>query len=204
MNTQLDHFETALLGELRAHVTTRAAEQRRRSPRRRWAAGLAAAVAGGAVVVTGLGGAVGTAPAYAVEQGSGGELVVTIHRLEDADGLETALRDRGIEADVSYASTLVVDLRDTPGELPPPPSADGPDLADSQVTQGTSADGCGGAGVEPASLSRTGEDWELRIPAESPLRDREMTIQTTSTGDLAVTYPGTEPGSSCAVVAARG
>jgi hypothetical protein len=99
---QLDSFESALLAELRRHV----AEQPVRVParprhRRRLVAIGATGVAASVVTVFGLGGT-GGSPAYAVGTNADGDVVVTVHRLDDAAGLEQALAAKGIDADVSY------------------------------------------------------------------------------------------------------
>ena len=101
MNTRpLDSFESALLAELRQHVAEQpaaGAEPRGPSaaatpapPRPSVAAGVAASV----VAVFGLGSG-GGSPAYAVDQDSDGDVIVTVHRLDDAAGLEKALRAKG-------------------------------------------------------------------------------------------------------------
>jgi hypothetical protein len=102
----LDHFETALLEELRAHVAerpaTEAVPQRPRRTRRRWAAGLATAAAAATAYVVVAPGGPAASPAYAVTQDADGDVVVTVHRLEDAAGLESALRAHGIDASVDF------------------------------------------------------------------------------------------------------
>lgn len=111
MTTDLDSFESRLLADLRAEVAERAAAgaaaPRRDGPgagRRRLAAVLAAAAAvvAAAVAVPAL---VGPSPAYAVGDGPGGTIEVEIDRLEDAAGLEQALEDEGVAADVQYLGT---------------------------------------------------------------------------------------------------
>jgi hypothetical protein len=96
MTTQLDHFETALLAELRSVV-----EERRPRRRRRYLyAGMAAAAAAGVTVLVVPG--IGNQPAYAVTTDVDGEVHVRVHSLEDADGLEQALAAEGVAADVTY------------------------------------------------------------------------------------------------------
>jgi hypothetical protein len=54
-----------------------------------------------------------------VEQEGNGDVVVTIHRLTDAAGLEKALREHGIDAQVTYLRTDVPsDLDDGSGPSP--------------------------------------------------------------------------------------
>jgi hypothetical protein len=132
---QLDGFETRLLVALRTDIGTRAdAGQRagtpvRHRPRARWsfaaAGGVAAAAVAGVLVLQ-----PGPAAAYAVDEQPGGDVVVTIHRLDDAAGLERALADKGVDAVVEYKSQP--DL--------PPAGADG-----AQAGRGTLGEG-GAAG----------------------------------------------------------
>jgi hypothetical protein len=100
---ELDHFETRLLAELRREVDGLAPVAARR-PRRTIAAiaGAAAAAVAAVVLVPGL----GTSAAYSVQEGNSGEVVVEITRPEDAAGLEQALADHGIAADVTYLPDL--------------------------------------------------------------------------------------------------
>ena len=96
----LDTFEQSLLGELRQHVAARTAQQP--APRRRWTArvavaGLATAAAVAVAVSLGTG-AVAPSPAYAVESAPNGDVVVTVHDLTDASGLEHALAAKGVHA----------------------------------------------------------------------------------------------------------
>lgn len=98
--TQLDSFETALLRELRQHVEERDSRPARRSRTRLLVSGLGvvAAAVTAAVVIPGL----GVTTAYSVQEGNSGEVIVSVDRLEDADGLERALEEQGISADVTY------------------------------------------------------------------------------------------------------
>lgn len=108
MNTELDTFETRLLAELRREVAAAPATEAAPAPvrtRRRalaLAAGIAAATVVGVVLVPGL----GTSPAYSVQEGNAGEIEVEITRPEDAAGLERALEDHGIAADITYLPDL--------------------------------------------------------------------------------------------------
>ena len=228
----LDSFESALLAELRQHAT-----QPARSPvpvrrrRRRIAAVVATGIAASVAGVVGLSGA-GGSPAYAVAVDNDGDVVVTVHRLDDAAGLEKALRAQGIDADVSYdadgsngPTTIGIGPDGEPvlGETLPlaPPEGGvtqehGSSLSPDSATggadeQGTVRDGEGlPAGVDdpcgfdsPADLSQHGADWVLRIPAESPLQDRHVTIGTDANGGLSVFYAGEMPGSFCGVAQAK-
>jgi len=99
MTAQLDDFETALLHELRRHVSSPSARVRRGRTRVLVGIGVAATAAVAAVVV--IPGA-GVETAYSVQDGNSGEITVEVNRLEDSAGLERALEDHGIAADVTY------------------------------------------------------------------------------------------------------
>lgn len=104
MNDTLDTFERTLLRGLRHHVETGAPAPTRRPQRRRIgllpAGGLVATAIAAFLVAPGL----GTNPAYSVEEGNAGRIEVTVNRLEDAAGLEAALRDVGVRAVVEYVA----------------------------------------------------------------------------------------------------
>lgn len=100
----LDSFEQSLLADLRSHVVTRPQVARQgRRPRRRvlvsWAATAATAAIGAAVLVIG---GPGSTPAFAVERHTDGDVVVTVMDWSDAAGLEQALEDDGVTAEVRY------------------------------------------------------------------------------------------------------
>jgi hypothetical protein len=104
----LDTFEQSLLVELRRHVAAQAPTQA--ATRRRWitggVAGLATAGAAVAVVVslgTGVG---GPTAAYGVESQPNGDVIVTVHDLADASGLERALAAKGVHADVRHVAAF--------------------------------------------------------------------------------------------------
>ncbi|SDS36926.1 hypothetical protein SAMN04488543_1598 [Friedmanniella luteola] len=103
--TELDPFESALLTELKAILPPAAAAEA--APARSWVAprrwqltvaGVAAAALAVALLVPGL----GPTPAYAVTGGNNGEVRVKVNRLEGAEGLERALAEHGIPADITY------------------------------------------------------------------------------------------------------
>lgn len=94
---QLDSFETRLLAELRGEIATMPAPRRARRTLA-VAAGVAATAVVGVVLVPGI----GTTPVYSVQEGNSGEIEVEINRPEDAAGLERALEEHGIAADITY------------------------------------------------------------------------------------------------------
>lgn len=106
---QLDGFETRLLTELKAEVDARATQAEPTSQptagrrhRRLWylpVTGAAAAVAIAIALAVTL---ARPTPAYAVTGRNGEEITVTVTRLEGADALQAALRDRGVPSDIQY------------------------------------------------------------------------------------------------------
>lgn len=96
--SELDPFEARLLAELRREVVDARAPRRTR----RRALAVAAAVAAGAVIGVVLVPGLGTTPAYSVQEGNSGEIVVEVNRPEDAGGLEELLAEHGIAADITY------------------------------------------------------------------------------------------------------
>lgn len=112
----LDTFERGLLAELRGHVAERAAAPHPPAPRktrRRWRWAAVPVAAAGAAIAVGVALMQPTA-AYAVTE-SDGEVLVTIHRLDDAEGLERALAEHGVEAEVDYSAEPIT-----------PPAGSGP------------------------------------------------------------------------------
>jgi hypothetical protein len=140
-------------------------------------------------------------------------------------GLEKALADKGIDADVSYdpdssvdGNTVTVTVPDgfggpapEGGTLPAPEGG-------ATVTEGGGQDsgpttshgpgappqddpcGLGDSRQAPATLAHEGQDWVLRIPAGSPLLDdRHLAIGTTVDGMLSVIFAGDQPGTFCGV-----
>lgn len=103
---ELDPFESRLLVGLRREVATApaAAPAPRRTRRRALAvaAGVAATAVVGVVLVPGL----GTTRAYSVQEGNAGTIEVQINRPQDAAGLERALEEHGIAADITYLPDL--------------------------------------------------------------------------------------------------
>jgi hypothetical protein len=103
----LDTFEQSLLLELRRHVVAQTPVQPDRAVRRRWVAGGVAGLvtSGAAAVVISLGtGVAGPTAAYGVESQPNGDVIVTVHDLTDASGLERALAAEGVHADVRHVA----------------------------------------------------------------------------------------------------
>lgn len=109
--THGDHFEQRLLGELQTLVAERGAEEaaeqngrggpgRRRGPRLALAAAAALAAAVAILVVSPGGDS--PSKAFAVESQQGGGVTIKVYSLEDAAGLEQALEDAGIRAQVTW------------------------------------------------------------------------------------------------------
>lgn len=110
--SRLDPFEHRLLRELQSEFRDHRPfdqpnwlpRQARRLHARRWTAGIAA----GSVAVLGVLATWGGTPAYALSRAPDGDVVVTIHSPEDAQGLEQELQGLGIEADVDYNADINV------------------------------------------------------------------------------------------------
>lgn len=173
MTKTLDSYETALLAELRTYVAERQVTATR--PRRTWKrvafAGIAAAAAAGIAVVS-LPGA-GPAPAYAVTEGGDGRVHVTVSALEDASGLEDALAEHGIAADVTYLPAG--QTCDMPRFTPAPPPADG-----TMIGIETTADGFG---VDlPADIVGDGQTLVIASTEPGPVDPAAPVLSTTSIG----------------------
>jgi hypothetical protein len=104
-------FEERLLTRLKAVVAERdAAEAGSTAPGPGWrrparlAFGAAAAIAAAALVLVFSSGGDNTPKAFAVEPQDGGGVTIRVYSLEDASGLEEALEDAGIEAQVTWLS----------------------------------------------------------------------------------------------------
>jgi hypothetical protein len=107
-----DGFEQRLLEELKATVAERGAEQAgaaagttpppgwRRAPR--LVLGAAAVLAAAVAVLLFDSGGDNTPRAFAVEREEGGGVTIEVYSLEDAAGLERALEDAGIRAQVNW------------------------------------------------------------------------------------------------------
>jgi hypothetical protein len=113
--SDLDRFETVLLDRLRevvAEQATTSGPARRPRRRRRVLLVAAAATALGVVLLPGL----VADPAYSVQEGNDGRIEVTVHRMDDGDGLEALLREHGVASDVTF---LPPGYECAPGRYPP-------------------------------------------------------------------------------------
>jgi len=189
----LDTFETELLTALRAEVAGRAAPPRRH-PRRRWAvAGIGAAAAATAIGVTSL---LQPPSAYAVEEQDDGDIVVTIRSLEDAEGLEQALVERGVDAEVDYdrhASLPDANAQDpTEGQRSEAEDDEGDRSPNTVIERGDlvslDADGC------ILSVKHTGSGSTFQLPADVIESGATLHITTAGTQDgpssIAVRWDG--------------
>ena len=197
-DSEFDSFDRALLTELR-QVAAEPAAARVRRTRKRWAY-VGTGVAAAAVTAFGLT-SLGSPAAYAVDETGDGDIVITIHELDDADGLEQALADHGIEADVDYQS-------DGLGSGIAIEAPDGPDggggrqgevfkgHAEAELEEGAEVDQaipgelpandpCGGFDNMPFTTDLTSDDYVITIPADSVLRETDATLRITTSGDVA-------------------
>ncbi|KAA1421649.1 hypothetical protein F0U44_05065 [Nocardioides humilatus] len=192
-----DGFDQALLTELRQVAAENTPAPVRRT-RRRWAlsgAGLAAAAVTAFGVTT-----LGSSAAYAVDENSNGDVTITIHELSDADGLEKALADHGIEADVDYQADggpggpviSQIDPEDLPQGIEPGDSGvvEGEGQFEAHAESGTAgeqpagADVCGGFEDMPFTSDLKGDEFVITIPKDSVLRDSDAELKITTSGDL--------------------
>lgn len=110
-------WSSATLQHILASSEPTAARPHPKAPRRVVAGAMAAAAAIAAAVVGST--TLGPSAAFAVEKDGDGDVVVTIHRLTDSAGLEKALDEHGIKAQVTYLQTEVAsDLGDGSGPSP--------------------------------------------------------------------------------------
>lgn len=110
-NDNLTGFEARLLTELRVEVQRRAEFDEIVAPalapnpwrRRALVLGSAAAVAAAvAIVVPAVTGGPGASKAYAVTRDDDGTVTVTVYRFDDAAGLQSQLKAKGVNAVVDY------------------------------------------------------------------------------------------------------
>lgn len=196
-DSEFDSFDRALLTELRQVAAEPAAAPVRRT-RKRWAY-VGTGVAAAAVTAFGLT-SLGSPAAYAVDETGDGDIVITIHELDDADGLEQALAERGIEADVDYRADSGPQVL---GVDPPPGGAEldesesfeagvearteeiGPEIEPDHAVAGEPPAGpCGGFDDMPFDTDLTSDDYVITIPADSVLRESDAVLRITTSGDL--------------------
>jgi hypothetical protein len=192
---------------------------------RRWVAGLAAAAVAGVATATALvgGGTVSAAAAFNVED-TADAVKVTIFDLTDEEGLQADLLAHGIEAEVDWR----VD-----GDLPPDAPAGAPFLDDAgdqtsrdllpKVKKMTAKQRvairdewfldptavpaprgpeCTGA-ADPATFTKSGDAWELTIPAGSLLMDRSVYLGASEAEDgvqVVVDYESARSGEFCTLI----
>lgn len=169
--THLDHFEQSLLTELRHHVADRAGVRR---PRRRVAAVAAGAVA--AAVVAAGAALLHPDPAFAVDTAPGGDVVVTITSLDDAAGLERALAEHGVDAQVSHDGTPV-EVEQAPAGVPDGTADPAPDVA--PLPCGTVAVSGSDGGVRfrlPAAAVRAGVPLRIQTGAAADGWSSSLTV----------------------------
>lgn len=197
-HTDLDPFDRALLTELRL-VAAEGAPRARRTTRKRWAlsgAGIAAA----AVTAFGIS-TLGSPAAYAVEEDGDGDVVITIRELDDASGLERALADHGIDAEVDYRADAT--RSGSVSEL----HVDHPDPDDVDRAEGRTLEsedgGSGGAELQvgpdgsvpddlpcgdlermPFTTELTDDEFVITIPSDSILRESDSTLRIATSGDI--------------------
>jgi hypothetical protein len=201
-NTDLDTFDRALLTELR-QVAAEVAPMPARRTRKGWAyAG--SGVAAAAVAAFGLS-TLGSPAAYAVDEQRDGDIVITIHELDDADGLERALAEHGIEAEVDYDSEGIggVTIEGAP-DLPEGTGEVGADVIQRRAEQlpdgerGTDekyshaipgelpADHpCGGLEDLPFETALGSDDYVITIPSDSVIHESDVVLKITTSGAIA-------------------
>lgn len=177
----LDGFETALLSELREHVTSRRPAP---APRRRRRIVAAGSALGAAVAITAGGLALRPDPAFAISPQADGDIVVTIHSLDDADGLERALRAQGIDADVDYSTDVP---EPPPGAVTEEHAADKGSTS-SGATFGSRTEGAAppaGACDVPSTISveQDGDDVTFRLSHDFVDSDAKIDITTMGSTD---------------------
>gem|GEM_PF-7025774 len=184
-NTGFDSFDRALLTELR-QVAAEGAPAPVRRTRKRWALSAAGLAAAGATAVGFT--TLGSSSAYAVDETDSGDIVITIHELDDASGLEDALADHGIEAEVDYDA-------DGFGSEPETDDLELPDGAevDQAVPGVPPTDGpCGGFDDMPFTTALNSDDYVITIPADSVLLDSDTVLRITTAGDVDAQAAGLE------------
>ena len=197
-----DSFDAALVSELRQVVAERATAPVKRTRRR--PALVAASIAAVTAGVFGIS-SVGGAAAYAVDRTADGDITISIHRLDDAAGLEKELASYGIDATVDYRA-------DQGGAGATPTN---PDLShgvpegtqqlqpgtggsfSGSATTGDAPDGfrpenspCGDLTKLPMTTELRKDDYVITIPKDSVLTKADSELQITTNGDLGKSVAG--------------
>lgn len=179
----LDTFEQSLLTELRGHVAERAASPQAPRPRRRsWRWAAVPVAAAGAAIAVGVALMQPTA-AYAVTE-SDGEVLVSIHRLDDAEGLERALAEHGVEAEVDYSAEPVTPPPAQGSETERGSSEGGPSLSGPGVQSGGSDTGWArGDGRPTITTSLSDDALSLRLDPDTVPDGMVLRITTSGSFD---------------------
>ncbi|MEU0314471.1 hypothetical protein [Nocardioides sp. NPDC006273] len=179
MNT----FEQSLLTELRDHVATPTptpvrSARARRARRWRWAALPAAVAASATAAVVAVS---GPTPAYAIDE-SRDDIVVTIYRLDDAAGLEQALHQHGVAAEVDYDSGASVSVGDDGGRSLD--TGTGPEQGERQQESDSTADGPGDDSAPKIEAILSEEDaFTIRLDRDSIPEDQVLHLSTMGSAD---------------------
>ncbi|MGL5823960.1 MAG: hypothetical protein ACRCYU_03850 [Nocardioides sp.] len=209
----LGEFETNLLAELQLFVADRSLAETElaegstpgpdaaRKPRGVRRIGLVAAASAVVAVASLASLQWGSSPAFAVAKAADGDIVVTIHRLEDANELEAALAEKGVTARVEYDADPDDAIR-LPGDgsgnssLAIAGSAEGDDA--DEVLPPDFADGCdfGQTGVD---FGRSGTDYRFTLQADSILKSKVLQVSVRSDETWLVAYDSAQQGDACAV-----
>ncbi|MBU2694941.1 hypothetical protein [Pimelobacter sp. 30-1] len=182
MTSTLDTFEQSLLTELRRHVADRPSPRRTR--RRRWAAAGAGLVAAGSIATGAV--LLQPGPAFAVQEEADGDIVVTIASLDDAAGLERALAEHGVEAEVSYdADELLPEVQEVPpGKADADISIDpGPRLETGGTDPAEGAEVPEGLPCGAIAIETRGDGITFRLPAAAVAAESPLVIRTAGKTD---------------------
>lgn len=200
--TDFDSFDRALLTELR-QVAAEGATAPARRTRKRWALSAAGLAAAGATAVGFA--TLGSSSAYAVDETESGDIVITIRELDDASGLEDALADHGIEAEVDYNADGFASEPEIDGsELPDGAETGGNVIkGESEIEKGAEVDQavpgeppandpCGRFDNMPFTTALNSDDYVITIPADSVLRESDTVLRITTSGDVDARAAGLE------------
>lgn len=99
---ELDRFETQLLAELREEAARRGTASSARRSKARLVAPVSIAAALVIAAVVGGPGPARPAPTFAVERQNNGDVVVTVDKWSDPEGLERELGRQGVTAEVTF------------------------------------------------------------------------------------------------------